>query len=111
MDTKPVIWLMASDLPSFSAAEREKEYVEWYKGTHIPLALKAPGILKGDFYERIEPTEEYPKYLCVYQIENEGAITKARASTEMSRAIKDGRTHGPAFGMGIRWRVHYRPIG
>lgn len=110
MQNEPVIWLVGAEPPTFTPPEGIKKFVDWYKGTHIPLTLKAPGIVSANFYESVTGQMEYPKFLCIYEGESKEALDAARKSREMQASIEDGRTNGPPLGMGVRWNIAYRRI-
>ena len=111
MQNKPVLWLIGSDCPP----EKEKKFNEWYDKIHIPMILKCPGVIKASRYEAVGVAEGYPKYLAVYELENEAAIEPLERSQEMAAARQERRETwgewGEEGGFTVSWRVRYRPIG
>ena len=110
MAEKPVIMLVGTSIPTFGSPEKTAQYTDWYKKVHMPLALKAPGMLRATFYQCIDPKKEYPAFLCVYELESKQVVAKAMQSPEMLKASKDGAENGPSHGMVVRWHVFYEPV-
>jgi uncharacterized protein (TIGR02118 family) len=83
---KPILWLVSMN---FNAPEKEEEFNKWYNETHVPDALKAPGIIRGNRYVAIRAREGQPKYLAIYEVESEEAIDSILVSPEMGKAKED----------------------
>jgi hypothetical protein len=58
----------------------EEEFNRWYNDAHVGEVLDCPGWITG---ARYEATEGSPKYLAIYEVENEEALW-----TPELRAIK-----------------------
>ena len=101
------LWLVGADC----ASEKEEEFNEWYDKVHIPMVLKAPGMVSAKRYRVIEGGDEYPKFLAVYELESEAAIDLIDKSQELAAARQEMRERWGERGFTIRWRVRYRPIG
>lgn len=114
MANKPVLMLVGTSIPYFGSPElveqKKEQFADWYKNVHIPLALKAPGMIRATFYRATEPKKEYPEFLAVYELESKQIVEKAMRSPEMMKAIEDGHQNGPKHGMIVRWHVVYEPV-
>ena len=110
MADKPILMLVGTSIPTFASPEKADEYVDWYKKVHMPLALKAPGMLNATLYKGTKWTLEYPSFLCVYEMESKDVIEKAMQSPEMAKANEDGHKNGVLHGMVVRWHVYYEPV-
>ncbi len=58
------------------ADPKEKEaFYKWYQGTHIPEVMKsAPGMLGATLYENIDPNDDTPRVLALYEFEDEADL-------------------------------------
>ena len=88
----------------------EAAFNEWYNKTHLPEVTAIPGVKSATRYEVIDPEPGYPRYLAIYEMEDEAAF---RNFMEHRRRQQAGEipdfTPGPAFR--IVWRKAYRRIG
>ena len=50
----------------------EQEFNRWYNEVHLPEILKCPGFLRCSRYES---TGGEPRYLAIYELENEDALS------------------------------------
>lgn len=50
----------------------EEEFSRWYNETHLPEILACPGFKSA---ERFECTAGQPRYLAIYELESEAALT------------------------------------
>jgi len=62
---------------NFNLPEKEAEFNEWYNRVHVPDMLRVPGVISGARYEVVRGRKTHPKYLAIYEIENEGMIDSA----------------------------------
>lgn len=85
VQNKPVLWLGGTDCPP----QKEEEFNAWYNKVHIPMVLKAPGMVRAKRYEVIEAGNEYPRFLAIYELENEAAFELAMKSQEMATARQE----------------------
>lgn len=70
----------------------EKEFSEWYDGTHVPDVLSTPGVVRATRYENPSPGEGRGKYLALYEIETEDIFqTMMALSDNMTRWGEQGR--------------------
>lgn len=75
----------------FTAATGEKEFNEWYNKIHLPDVLKAPGVVKATRYVAAGGKGQ-PKYLAVYELESEKAMSALMSTPEMQHAVADYQT-------------------
>lgn len=54
------------------AAGAEEAFNRWYDDVHLPEVLACPGFLSA---RRYECTDGQPRYLAIYELEDEGALT------------------------------------
>lgn len=88
---------------------QEAEFNKWYNGTHIPEVCRQPGFVRASRYEIVNPREGYPKYLAVYELEDETAWSKFQEYMKKARAGQAPNfTPGPAFS--VVWMAAYKPI-
>ena len=86
MGDKPVVWIVGMN---FNESEKEEEFNEWYNNVHVPEVLTAPGMVRAERFVAEGSSQGLPKYLAIYELEDEDAIKKALSSKEMSNAIRD----------------------
>lgn len=110
MANKPVLMLVGTSIPTFGSSGKTEEYIDWYKKVHIPLSLKAPGMVGGTMYKVVNSKMEYPEFLTVYELESKEVVEKAMRSPEMAKAVEDGKENGPKYGMTVRWHIFYEPV-
>ncbi|MBI4287099.1 MAG: DUF4286 family protein [Chloroflexi bacterium] len=88
---------------------QESEFNRWYNEVHIPEVLRLPGFVSARRYEIIKPREGYPKYMAVYEMQDEAAYN---AFQEYMRKARKGEapafTAGPEFA--VPWTAGYKPI-
>ena len=106
METKPIIHVVATQC----RPEDEEKLNTWYDEIHIPLLLKFKGLKKATRYKIIYETEEYPKYLAIYEFESQEAFEAYETSSELAAAIKE--EHEETWKDSkyeMVWRVQYEP--
>ena len=94
--------------------EQEAEWDRWYTESHVPNLLKVPGyVMAGRFRVLDHPAlagfNTGPKYLALYELENEEAIVSLRhgenqhpeARAELERWQTTGLPHASNFGWGF----------
>lgn len=107
MAKQPVIYLLGSNPPP----GREAEFNEWYDNVHIPMILKSPGMVRAARYELVGAGDGAPKYLAIYELEDEAAIEKFTKSRERAAARKqrdEQWSKGPDYS--VVWRAHYKVL-
>jgi len=71
MASKPVLIMIRTNVPP----EMESEWNKWYDSQHIPARLdNAPGFISA---RRFETIDDNPKYLTLYDLAGETALTSA----------------------------------
>ena len=68
MSTERCILVTSVDI----ADGAEEEFNRWYNETHLPEILACPGFESA---ERFECTAGQPRYLAIYELESEAALT------------------------------------
>lgn len=53
-------------------AGAEDDFDRWYNQTHLPEVLDCPGFISA---RRYECTDGQPRYLAIYELENEDALS------------------------------------
>jgi uncharacterized protein (TIGR02118 family) len=104
--TKRVVNMVATQcLP-----EHEQEFNKWYDEVHIPLLFKFKGMTNVNRYKMSNGPGDFPKYLAIYEFEDQKAFDAFGNSPEMAaaRAEMDQTWKGRAFE--IKWRVQFEPL-
>ncbi len=91
--------------------EREEEFNEWYNEVHVPMLLKAPGILRAARY-RVESAEgDLPRYLAIYEMESDEGTKLFEESPELEAARRDRFERWGETGFTVAWRGYCRRLG
>ncbi len=107
MDKQRVILVVGTNPPP----GKEAEFNEWYDNVHVPMLLKAPGMVRATRYQLVGEGDEYPRYLAIYELEDEAAMAKFAQSPEAAAAHQQRREQwagGPDFS--ISWRANYQVL-
>lgn len=107
MSGKRVLWLVGTEC----APEREQEFNEWYGRVHLPMLLKVPGVVAAARYEAVNPAPGQPKYLAVYEVEDEEALEAIPQTPEMLAARAERLESWGEAGFSVMRREYYRAIG
>jgi len=94
--------------------EHETEWDNWYTESHVPNLLKIPGYVMARRFRVLEHPalagfNSAPKYLAIYEVENEdvlptlrpGAAMHPAARAELDRWVSYGGIHARDFGWGF----------
>jgi len=94
--------------------EHETEWDNWYTESHVPNLLKIPGYVMACRFRVLEHPalagfNSAPKYLAIYEVENEdvlptlrpGAAMHPAARAELDRWVSYGGIHARDFGWGF----------
>ena len=106
METKSVIHVVATQCQP----EIEGKFNRWYDETHIPMLLKCSGLKRAVRYKLLNESEDYPKYLAIYEFENRGAFKAYETSPELVAALEEMRETWKQNGYQTKWRVQYELI-
>lgn len=117
MANGPVIMVMGTECPP----ETEEEWSKWYSEKHVPDVLKFKGIKKATRYKIKRPgheirraagesSDDYPKYLAIYEFESWQAVEAYNTSPEREVALEDWNRNWANKGARVRWRICYEPI-
>ena len=71
------------------------------------MLFKFKGMKRAIRYQVISNTEEYPKYLAIYEFENKKAFEEYGTSLELDAAREDMRETWKDGGWETVWRVQY----
>jgi heme-degrading monooxygenase HmoA len=107
MDRQRVILVVGTNPPP----GKEAEFNIWYDNVHIPMLLKAPGMVRATRYQLVGEEDENPEYLAIYELEDEAGMAKFAQSPEAAAAHKQRREQwagGPDFS--ISWRANYQVL-
>ena len=105
-EKRPVLFIVGANC---NDPAQEAEFNKWYEKTHIPEVFKLGGFISANRYEIINPREGHPKFLAVYELEDEAAYNNFQEHTRKIRAGKEPNfTQGPPFT--VTWIAAYRPI-
>ena len=107
MDKKPVINIRGMDC----SPEFEEEFNKWYSEKHIPMLLETGEIRRVTRYKRSGDDKDYPRYLAVYEFENQEAFDRYNASPKLAVAAEDARQTFKEGEVERRWRVQYEAMG
>ncbi len=69
--------------------EIEEEWNRWYNETHAPMLFAFPKMKKATRYKRIGGDETLPRYLAVYEFEDEKDVDEYMKSPERDAALED----------------------
>lgn len=109
MEKKVMINILGMECSS----EAEEEFNEWYNIKHVPDVLKCNAIKKATRY-KLKTTEseapDYPKFLAVYEFENEEKFNEFNNSPELAAAKEDTAKMFQKTGAKLVWRVQYEVI-
>ena len=115
MEAKSVIWMVGTQI---KPGVDEEKFNKWYDEVHIPM------LLKGDYCKRVSrsimapkthvvanETHECPKYLTIYEFENEEKFEAWMNSPERGVAGQDkADVWGPDGGYEVFWATRYDAI-
>jgi hypothetical protein len=106
MTDSPVIRIVGTNC----GANQEEEGNAWYTTHHVPLVLH--GTARGnERHQRIGDDGAYPKYLAIYEYENEAALNDYLRSPLYIEALQDVRESYPEKGsFTVIWSVNYRRV-
>ncbi len=98
--------------------DQEEKLNKWYNERHILDLLKFKGVKGVTRYEiykvitpdMVSPDVKYPKYLAVYEFENQESFEVFEASPERDEAIKEARETWAEDGYERVWRVVYKAL-
>lgn len=107
MARSPVMLVVATKV----SPEREREFNEWYDKVHIPMVLRAPGMVRADRYKVVGAEDDLATYLAVYEMESEEAIGLWEKSPERDAALKDRLQQWGETGFTVAWRGYYKHLG
>jgi len=71
--------------------EVEEAWNRWYNETHAPMLFKFPGMKKASRYKRIGGDEKLPRYIAIYEFEDEETLDKYMTSPERTAAVEDAQ--------------------
>ncbi|HEX76953.1 MAG TPA: hypothetical protein G4O03_00860 [Dehalococcoidia bacterium] len=106
MESKPVLWMVGSEI----VPEREQEFNEWYDRVHVPMVLECPGVMRASRYQIVEPVPGLTKYLAIYELANEATIRAVNESPQLLAAREDRIKRFGETDLSIKWRVYYKQI-
>jgi hypothetical protein len=111
-----VLYFVASDCDP----KLEEKFNKWFDEVHIPLLLKfkkLKSVLRykltkpgGEIASRFKPTENWPKYLTVYEFEDLQAAEEYLTSAELEAARQEMQGTWKEGEVEVRWRAHYQII-
>lgn len=95
--------------------DQEEKLNKWYNERHIPDLLKFKGLKRVARYELIPappspgyPEVKYPKYLTVFEYDNQQGFEAYQASPELAEAGKDVSATWEKDPYERVWRMQYR---
>ena len=103
MGNKPIINVVATQCQP----EDEEKFNKWYDEIHIPMLLKFKGITEVTRYKIISESEEYPKYLTIYEFENQNTFEVFQTSSELAAVREEMNKTWKDKGFETKWRVQY----
>lgn len=108
MAKKPILFLVAT---SCKDPTREEEFNRWYNQTHIPeIKQRVPGVKGATRYQLVDQAEGQPKYLAVYELEDEAAWQSFNTLRAKQRS-GEAAPFKPGPPMTLAWALTYKPIG
>lgn len=107
MEKMPLIFVVGTKV----GPEREEEFNEWYDKVHIPMVLKAPGMVRAARYRIVGAEDDLPQYLAIYELESEEAIKLWEESPEREAARQDSLKQQAETGFTVVCRGYYKHLG
>jgi len=68
--------------------EMDAKFNKWYNEVHIPMLMKYKGIKKVTRYKTVEAPGARPKYIAVYEYDDQAALTGQFGSPEF-KAVRE----------------------
>jgi hypothetical protein len=109
MQNKSVILMIGAECPP----ELDEKFNKWYNEKHIPIELKAEGILGITRYKLSSvkvDQQEYPAYLAIYEFENINALHEFWSGPVLAAAREEMKETWADRMFDLKWRVVYEPI-
>ena len=107
MQEKAVLFFVGSQC----TPEQEEKFNKWYNETHIPMLLKARGMVGATRYKLAPIIEgEYPTYLAIYEFEDRQAFEEFWSGSVLVAAREEMKETWGDKPFDIKWRVVYEPI-
>lgn len=110
MKNSSVIWVVGTQC---KPGVDENKFNKWYDEVHIPMMLKhvkkvTRSKLADKIYHVANETHECPKYLTIYEFENQEALDAWMTSPERTIAGDDKlATWGEGGGYEVFWATQY----
>ena len=106
MQIGPIISIVATDCPP----ECESKFNEWYNNVHIPMFLKFKGIKEVTRYKLATEAAGHPKYLAIYEFENQDAFEAFKTCPELAAAREERDETWPEKKWEVKYAVQYEPV-
>lgn len=90
--------------------ESEAKFNKWYDEIHIPILLRSGEVERVVRFKRVGDDKNYPKYLIIYELEDQQAYERYEKSLEKAEAVEEMRQTWKTGGARRRWRVQYEVI-
>jgi hypothetical protein len=96
--------------------DQEEKLTRWYSEKHIPDLLKFKELRKATRYQLLYsglvypgyPEVKYPKYITIFEYDNQQGFDAYQASPELAEAGKDVRATWEQDPFERVWRVQYK---
>ena len=103
MGDKVMINIVATRCPP----DEEAKFNKWYDEVHVPMLFKFKGMRKAIRCQITNETEEYPKYLAIYEFENKKSFEEYETSPELDAVRKEMSETWKDRRWETVWRVQY----
>ena len=105
--------------------EKEERFNQWYNEKHVPTLMKFTGIKRATRYRLVSAPkgaqgvnplsaetgkEGYPKYLAIYEFEDDEAFERYEGSPEAAAAREDWFSAKEEIAAEMLWRVQYESM-
>ena len=90
--------------------ELEEKFNSWYNEVHIPMLFESGEIKKVTSFRRISGEDDYPKYIAVYEFEDQQAFERYNSSNALAEARKEARQTWGNRPPLSKWRVQYEAV-
>ncbi len=107
MNEGPVIYVVGSDC---GKPEKEKEFNDWYNNQHAPMMFRSPFVKRVKRFERMGEDKDYPKYIAIYEFENDKAMEAYFKSSYRNEVLEDSGAKIQSGDFVRRWRINYKQI-
>ncbi len=106
MKAKSIIHVVGTECPP----EMEEKFDRWYSERHVPDLLKFKKLKGVTRFKNLHPSGEYPKFLTIYEFDNQQDFEAYFKSPERAAAGEDWKKIQRELGASQKWAVQFEVI-